>query len=276
MRPDMFGYPVEIYKHKNAEWPFDPDFSKQEIIYHLKDFFGYPQDDEFSFEFYNVNRPGFGIDRAVTVFANRQREYYTIRIFSKPSLELTEPPVFNLATYRKERIQHLFDALRDHYPATYFVETENLLITLQRFIFYPVCQFKREVEIIGLLEIMWLASKAQILLDFNTNHWLVSEDGKLYYVDTDFMGQLFPDRYQALYENFNQSMAFITEKNCNLLHHVLPEFATRGNDYNIFLEEFLDVIMNFLKNCKTIEEMSDSIRRKLDCLDNIVDKYWLG
>ena len=275
MRPDMFGYPVEVSKHEEGEWPFDANFDQQEILQCLNSFFGHSTMNEMAFEFYDVNRPGFGIDRAITVFSNPKNEYYAIRIFTKPEIESSKVP-FNPAVYSKERIQQLYMALREHYPPTYFLNTKHLLIILQRFVFFPVCQFTNPDEIKGLLEILWYASKARILLDYNQNHWLVSKKGHLYYVDSDFMGQILQDRHRALSENFNQAMVFIDSENCKLLAQVLPEFATRGNDYPQFLEEFFRVLKNYLESWKIVKEINLAVQGKLTCLNNIFNNYWTG
>ncbi|UCG01101.1 MAG: hypothetical protein JSW11_15975 [Candidatus Heimdallarchaeota archaeon] len=273
MRPEMFTYPVEVSKHEDSDWPFREDYSRIEILQCLNSFFGHSTLHENVFEFYKVNRPGFGIDRAITVLSNPKNEYYAIRISTKPEIETTAV-VFDPAAYSKERIQQLYMALREHYPATYFLNTKHLLIILQRFVFYPVCQFVNLHEMIGLLEIIWYASKARILLDYNQNHWLVSERGHLFYVDSDFMGHVLPDRHIAFSENFNQAMVFINPDNCNVLAQVLPILATRGEDYPQFLEEFFTVLKNYLESWKTVKEVSPYIQCKLKCLTNIVNDFW--
>ncbi|MFX1248639.1 MAG: hypothetical protein ACFFB2_13670 [Promethearchaeota archaeon] len=275
MRPEMFDYPVEVIKHNDDDWPFSKDYNQFEILQCLNSFFGHSRINENVFRFYKVNRPGFGIDRAITVLSNPKNEYYTIRISSKPEFESSEA-IFNPAAYSKERIQQLYMALRDHYPATYFLNTKNLLLILQQFMFYPVCQFTNPHEIRDLLEIIWYASKAYILLDYNQNHWLVSDNGHLFYVDSDFMGQLLPNRIKAFSENFNQAMVFINPDNCKLLAQILPEFATRGNDYPQFLEDFFTVLKVYLEGWQTIQEISPKIRRKLDCLNNILKDFWIS
>lgn len=273
MRPEMFTYPVEVTKHEDDEWPFPEEFGRIEILQCLNSLFSHSTMHENVFEFYKVNRPGFGIDRAITVLSNPKNEYYAIRISTKPEMGSSEE-VFNPAAYSKERIRQLHVALREHYPATYFLNTKHLLIILQRFVFYPVCQFVNLLEMIGLLEIIWYATKARILLDYNQNHWLVSEKGHLFYVDSDFMGHILPDRHIALSENFNQAMVFINSDNCSILAQVLPIFATRGGDYSQFLEEFFTVLRNYLESWKTVKEVSLPIQRKLKCLTNIVNDFW--
>jgi hypothetical protein len=261
----MFGYPVEVSKHD--DWPFNADYDKEEILQCLNAFFGHSDMYNNVFKFYEINRPGYGIDRSVTVLSNPKREYYTSRIYTKTNTKLKSLEVaFDPARYRKNRIQQLY--------ITYFLNTKHLLILLQRFVFHPVCQFSRPIEITGLLEIIWCASKALILLDYNHNHWLASESGHLFYVDTDFMGQTFQDLHRVFYENFNQAMVFINPENCKLLLEVLPEFATRGNDYSQFLEEFFKVLKQYLESWKTVEVIPDIVQRKIDCLNNIFVNYW--
>jgi hypothetical protein len=265
----MFGYEVEIKEHDVIDdWPFDINFDQREILQVLNAFFGHPDMFENKFRIYDVNRPGYGIERAVKVLQNPNNEYYAIRIYIKPEFKSLEVS-FDKAAYHQERIRQLFQALREHYPATYFLGTKHLLIILQQFIFSPVCQFTDLIEIKGLLEIIWYASKARILLDYNHNHWLISKKQGLLYVDTDYMGQILPDCQKALAENLNQALVFLTVDNCPILAEALRELSVSSSDSANFVTEYLQVLKRFLDSIKDIDSLSSSLKAKLNCLREI-------
>ncbi len=265
----MFGYEVEIKEHDAInDWPFDESFDQKEILQVLNAFFGYPDMFKNPFRFYEVNRPGYGIDRSVKVLQNLNNEYYAIRIFMKPEFRTLDVP-FDKAAYHQTRIRQLFQALREHYPATYFLGTKYLLIILQQFIFSPVCQFSELTEIKGLLEIIWYASKARILLDYNQNHWLISEIHGLLYVDTDYMGQILPDCQKALADNLNQAMVFLNEKNCPILAQALRDLSASGLEQANFVAEFLQILKRFLSSFNNIDSLSKPLQNKLKCLREI-------
>ena len=265
----MFGYEVEIKEHDVIEdWPFNDSYDQKEILQVLNSFFGHSDMFENQFRIYEVNRPGYGIDRAVKVLQNPKNKYYAIRIFKKPEFRPIEV-TFDKTAYHQERIRQLMYALREHYPATYFLGTKNLLIILQQFIFSPVCQFTDLIEIKGLLEIIWYASKARILLDYNHNHWLISESQGLLYVDTDFMGQLLPDCQKALSENLNQALIFLTVDNCPILAEALRQLSSSGLEQANFVAEFLQILNRFLVSISDFESLSEPLKAKLNCLREI-------
>lgn len=265
----MFGYEVEIKEHDAIDdWPFDERFDQREILQVLNAFFGHPDMFKNLFRFYEVNRPGYGIDRAVKVLQNPNNEYYAIRIYIKPEFKSLEVS-FDKAAYHQERIRQLFQALREHYPATYFLGTKHLLIILQQFVFSPVCRFTDRIEIKGLLEIIWYASKARILLDYNHNHWLISKNQGLLYVDTDFMGQILPDCQKALSENLNQALVFLTTENCSVLAEALKELNVEGLESAKFVTEFLQTLSRFLSSIKDVNSLSEPLKAKVDCLEKI-------
>lgn len=265
-----FNYPVEVVKH--TKWPFNPEFDRSEILQCMNAFFGHNQLEDCCFDFYEVNRPGYGIDRAVTVISYPNKESYAIRIFIKPD-PLLQDMSFDKAAYFRERVQKLYSALREHYPATYFLNTKYLLIILQRFIDRPVCSFKSSSELYQLLEVIHFASDARILLDYNHNHWLMAANGVLKYVDTDYMGHILPDRPIALSENFNQAMVFINENNCKFLKEALINYLNKGNDTKEFVSKYISVLKTFINQWDTIEQISEPIRRKLVCLKETVKFY---
>ena len=159
--PPMLNFHFEVKKLEDENIPLFQKFNDLEVRHLLKEFFGL--EDDRSYEFYEVKRPGYGIDRSIPVFSpSPNHEYFTLRTFPKP--EVGKEPVFNQATYRRDRVKTLIAALRDHYPATYFLDTNNFLVILQRFVFSPVCRFENMEEIKELLEIIYLASSACILI----------------------------------------------------------------------------------------------------------------
>jgi len=267
LHPDKFGYEVEIKEYSSVDaWAWlKEDFDRKEILSVLNAFFGHSDLFKNPFNFYEVKRPGFGIDHPVTVIRNPNDEYYTIRIFIKPEFRSAEV-VFDKAAYQQERVRHLFQALREHYPATYFLGTKHLLIIIQQFIFSPVCQFSNLAEIKGLLEIIWYASKAGILLDFNQNHWLMSKNQGLLYVDSDFMGQIQNDCQKVLADNLNQALAFLTAENCPILIDALRELSNSGMDQAEFVTIFLQILKSFLSSIKDINSLSPQLQAKMKCL----------
>ncbi len=265
----MLDFHFEVRKLEDENVPLFKKFNELEVRHLLKEFFGL--DDDRFFEFYEVKRPGYGIDRSIPVFSpSPNHEYFTLRAFPKP--EIGNEPVFNQAVYRRDRVKTLIAALRDHYPATYFLDTRDFLLILQRFVFSPVCQFENMSEIKELLEIIYLASSACILLDFNENHWLIKGDGRLIYTDTDYMGPgPLKDSQKALEENFNQSMIFFNENNCHLLSDALHQLSKKETGHLNFVRDFIKTLETYLVNWKSIDITSESLKKKIICLEQVVN-----
>ena len=267
--PPMLDFHFEVRKLEDENIPLFNKFNELAVKNLLKEFFGIENDR--SFEFYEVKRPGYGIDHSIPVFSpSPNHEYFTLRAFPKPELG-KEPVSFNQAVYRRDRVKTLITALRDHYPATYFLDTNDFLLILQRFVFSPVCRFENMREIKELLEIIQLASSACILLDFNENHWLIKGDGRLIYTDTDYMGPgPLKDNQKALEENLNQSMVFFNENNCQFLSNALNQLSRKENGHKSFVKDFIKTLETFLLHWKSIDITSDSLKKKIICLEQVV------
>lgn len=263
----MFGFPIEIKKHV---WPFGDEFIKEDIVPLLNGFFGHLKSQVFPYEFYEVTRPDYGLVRPVTVLStpiNDRRSYYTIRITAQPDSS-TEIGL-DLPAYQKYRIEQLVQTLQDHFPTIYFIESNRFLIVMQHFVFFPVCQFNRFIDIFNLLKIMWLASNSRVLLDYNQNHWLTSENGRLYYTDKDFMGNFYLDRDEALGANINQAMIFLTTENCNFLPQALRKFASLGSNQAEFVKSFKKILKRYITSCQAQQELSEGLQLKLKCLSKV-------
>ncbi|MFW9777767.1 MAG: hypothetical protein ACFFE8_02855 [Candidatus Heimdallarchaeota archaeon] len=270
MHPKMFGFPVEITKH---QWPFNADIDQKEVITLLDAFFSPLNMYHKLYSFYKVTRPDYGLVKSVTVVEAPFHDmcaHYVIRCNRQP--HSTQTISLNLPAYQKQRIEQLITTLGDHYPPTLFINTEKYFITLQQFLFYPVCEFSEKVDIVNLLDIVYLASKSRILLDYNHNHWLKSEIGFLYYCDTDYMGNFYQTEYQALEANLNQTMAFLNETNCRLLPSALEEFASVGSSSEDFVEQFRCALEDLLSLSFSNPNLSESLRNKINCLSRVFKK----
>ncbi|MHA2238583.1 MAG: hypothetical protein ACXAB2_09475 [Candidatus Hodarchaeales archaeon] len=268
----MFDFPIEI---REVESPWGNQFSMEDILPVIQKFYGQIHSMKANIKFYEVTRPGFGLVRSVItispIFTNvpvKKSYVYTIRIFLRP--DRTENIVFNLAEHHKTRIELLFTALGEkHYPPPIFLQTPNLLIVLQPFLFLPVCDFSRKTDIINLIELLYLATKARILLDYNHNHFLRSEINNVYYVDTDFMGNLCPDENHALIANLNQSMIFISSKNIPFITKALKDFSKKDFKRSEFAKRLVQQMNTYIMNSK--EESMDllpKLKEKLEALEN--------
>ena len=229
MKKAWFSFPVEI---KAIDWPWRSNFPPEDVVPLLNEFFRYPVTFDLHYDFYEITRPDFGLVRSVMVLApkfSEQRskaDYFAVRIYQKSTTE--ENSVIDLAKYSEDRIRKLIDALGPHYPKTYFLESQKFVIILQPFLFSPVCDFTLDSDISNLVELIYLSSKAKILLDYNQNHFLRVRDNHLLYVDSDYMGNNYPDAQSALEANLNQAMVFITKNNAKFLSDVLVKLANQG------------------------------------------------
>ncbi|MHA2226244.1 MAG: hypothetical protein ACXAC8_13630 [Candidatus Hodarchaeales archaeon] len=272
MQSDMFNFPVDI---KKLDWPFNSNFDENEIQQLLNEFEGNlkPRTKEDRFEFYEFTRTSLGLSQPAVVLFLQGKGYFSIKPYAYSptiTLSLKKPPI-NLANYHRMRVQHLIHSLGDHFPSTQILESNsgNMLIIFQKFLFHPICTFTTSQHVSQLIEILWLASQARILLDYNQNNWLFSGLDFLYYVDTDYIGHSYHDPYKCLYENLNQSMAFFTPENVNLLPQILKNFSERSETQAKFVTKFKIVLKKLIKSWN-IEKLSEDNKRKLDTFTDIV------
>ena len=268
----MFDFPIEI---QEVESPWGNRFSMEDIVPLIQQFYKQTYSIDSKIQFYEVTRPGFGLVRSVITISPllnsltvNKSHVYAIRVFLRP--KKTEKPIFNLAEHHKNRIDLLTAALGEkHYPIPIYLQNTNLLIVLQPFLFLPVCDFSLMSDVYNLIELLYLASKAKILLDYNHNHFLRSEKTNVYYVDTDFMGNLCPDEIQALEANLNQSMIFISPKNIPFLKKNLEKFSKEDLSRLIFAKRLVKQIKKYVVN--SIDEstvLAPKLRSKLNALEN--------
>ncbi len=272
MRSDMFNFPVEI---KKLDWPFNSNFDENEIHQLLNDFGGFlkPQTKEDRLEFYEFTRTGLGLSRSAIVLFLPGKGHFSIKAYAYPppiTLSLKKPPV-SLANYHRMRVQHLIHSLEEHFPDTHIIESksENMLIICQEFLFHPICEFNTPQQISQLIEILWLASRARILLDYNQSNWLVSGLEFLYYVDTDYIGHSYVNLDRCLLENLNQSMAFFTPENVKLLPQALKGFSELSETHTKFINRFRNVLKKIIESWDK-NKLSEGNKQKYDIFAQIV------
>lgn len=269
MKTSWFTFPVEI---EAIDWPWKSDFPPEDVVPLLNDFFKYPATFDLQYEFHEVTRPDFGLVRSIKVITpnfseNRQKaDYYAIRIYQKSVLE---DSAIDLAKYHQNRIKKLMDALNSFYPRTYFLESTKFVVVLQPFLFSPVCDFTQSTDVLNLFKLIYLSSKARILLDYNHNHFLrVIEGKKLFYVDSDYMGDKYPDIQSALKANLNQAMIFITYKNAKYIANVLLSLSNQSESLLEFTKSVVQALNNFVLLCRNDwENTSPSLRAKIESLE---------
>jgi hypothetical protein len=144
-----------------------------------------------------------------------------------------------------------------------------MLIIFQRFLFHPICEFNTALQISQLIEILWLACQARILLDYNQNHWLISGLEFLYYVDVDYIGHSYFDPRKCLLDNLNQSMVFLTPENVTLLPQALKDFSERSEKQTKFIINFKNSLKEIIKSWNK-EKLSSDNKRKLETFNEII------
>jgi len=275
MRSDMFDFPVEINK---VDWPFSSDFNEDDVCQLLKDFSGVSKAqirERKHCEFYEITRSSFGLAHPAIVLFLPNKGYFTIKsIVYSPSivLSLQKPPI-NPANYHSMRIQTLIHSLGEHFPETYILQSqsEDFCVIFQKFLFHPICQFNSIENINQLIEILKLSSQAHILLDYNQNHWLISRLNFLYYVDIDYIGQIYVDYFKCLFDNLNQFMVFITPENVSFLPQAIERFLKTGDDQSKFIKDFKKVLKKLLGSWGDKELLSDDNKLRFETLSDIAN-----
>ena len=270
MKTSWFTFPVEI---QALGWPWADKFPPEDVVPLLNKFLKYPATFDLHFEFTEVTRPEFGLVRSIVVVTPKfsekrsKSDYYAIRIFQKSSLD--ENSAIDLAKYNQKRIQTLIDALGPHYPQTYFLESSKFVVVLQPFLFSPVCDFTLSVDIFNLFELIYLSSKARILLDYNHNHFLRVNDNNLFYVDSDYMGgNKYPDEQGALEANLNQAMVFITSGNAKFIATELLALSKQSDSLREFTKSVIHALNNFVLSCKKDwDNLSPKLHSKIQSVE---------
>ena len=268
MKSSWFSFPVKI---EAIDWPWSSDFPSEDIFPILNEFFNYPASYDLQYEFHEITRPEFGLVRSIKVITpnfsvkKSKTDYYAIRIYQK---SLVEDSAIDLAKYHQNRIKKLIKALKTHYPKTIFLESSKFVVVLQPFLFSPVCDFKQSIDIKNLFELIYLSSKAKILLDYNHNHFLRVDGKLLFYVDSDYMGNKYTDERSALEANLNQAMVFINHENANYVSEGLLSLLNQDDRLLEFTNLVVKALNRFILLCRDDwENTSPSLRAKINSLE---------
>lgn len=220
-------------------------------------------------KFYEVLRPFKGLARSVLVLYARDR-YYSLRIYESAINEGD----FDLGKYNCQRVLLLKEALIDHVPNVYYIKNDEhkFVIILQDFIFAPICDFTDSKSLFNLLKVIVLASKNGIVLDYNHNHWLFDKEKEiLNYVDNDFMGQPNTDIEETMFQNMNQSLIFVNEKNCREYTKAYNELMNFEKLDTELKELLIKVIKRYVAFFRVARSVTSNVETKISCLNNCLE-----
>jgi hypothetical protein len=236
-----------------------PDYSSF-LVEPLDSFFG-----GVPLEMFEVFREG-GRARAANVVKGEDQYYVMELALSNPQSGESHLH-FDRARYRLLRLKSL-KQLGKHYPETFLLRADGpwtedgpqqLLIVLQEFISYPVCNFTDYEAVLELLKILKLSACFGMLLDYNQNHWLYKkaneEPGHLYYVDKDYVddGRPFDS---AVRVGFDQSTIFLTLQNAPFYARALAQLAKENSERSLeFTRIVQDQIQQNLANLRSREQI---------------------
>ncbi|MFX0208968.1 MAG: hypothetical protein ACFFDT_23490, partial [Candidatus Hodarchaeota archaeon] len=178
---------------------------------------------------------------------------------------------FDIAKYHMQRMQDL-SKLGKHYPLTDFIETKHQILALQEFLFCPIVTFSSLEEIEELFDIMLLASKEGLFLDYNQNHWLVCKPRKgevtLYYVDKDYNSQKMSFE-EAVRQNFSQSILFLNLSNVSYYCTIIEEFKNANREKKFFNKIVLELLRQYL-NDLVDRTQTPALIEKSECFKQIL------
>ena len=262
-----FQEDVQI-EEKNFKEFFPPDHLKN-----IQDSF----DENFrdcQFTFYSITRLGKGlVHPAITLEItcnSDEPNYFVARYFEKNEEQYRTAEFFDRAVFHSQRMKNL-KLLGRFYPEIRIYDLDNGVLILQEFLFFPICDFKDQSSLDQLVTLLFTASKHNIFLDFNHNHWLYDkEKGKLFYVDKDYNEDV-DDFEMAVSQNFNQAAIFLNDKNFNFFALALKAF---DNIKERDKKHFFDLILNqlhekvvFLSN----REVTPIIERRIKVYKEMID-----
>lgn len=168
--------------------------------------------------------------------------FFAVRYFEKNEEQFRTPEFFDRAVFHSQRMKNL-RLLGKFYPEIRFYDLANGVLILQEFLFFPICEFKDQQSMDQLAELLFTASKHNIFLDFNHNHWLYDQEkGKLYYVDKDYNEDL-EDFEMSVAQNFNQAAIFLSDINFKFFSMAIKSF---NNFKDKERKQFYDLIVNQL------------------------------
>lgn len=196
--------------------------------------------------FHSITRLGKGlVHPAITLQIkgpDNEINFYVVRYFEKNEEQFRTSEFFDRSVFHSQRMKNL-RLLGAYYPNIRLYDLKDGVLVLQEFLFYPICDFKDQTSQDQLVGLLFLASKHNIFLDFNQNHWLYdSERGRLFYVDKDYNEDL-EDFEMSVSQNFNQSAIFLNENNYRLFAIALKPF---NNIKDREKKHFYDLIVNQL------------------------------
>ncbi|MFX1512635.1 MAG: hypothetical protein ACFFCQ_08620 [Promethearchaeota archaeon] len=222
-----------------------------------------------SFRVFEVYRLQGGHSTPIRVIETNKEKIFSIRVFRKSPED--HPEYFDRAKYHKQRMQDL-NKLGEHYPLTYFIETKQQILALQKFLFCPIATFTTLEEIRGLFEIMFKASKIGLFLDYNQNHWLICTskkgDATLYYVDKDYNNNIMSEE-EATCQNFSQSILFLNLSNVAFYSHMIQEFLRSTKDKQTFISRILSLLRQYLSDLET-RVLTPALQDKRECFYQIL------
>ena len=177
--------------------------------------------------FHLITRLGKGlVHPAITLeitCEDNEINFFVLRYFEKNEEQYRTSEFFDRSVFHSQRMKNL-RLLGKFYPDIRFYDLPNGVLILQEFLFYPICDFKDQASHDQLVGLLFSASKQNIFLDFNHNHWLYNkESGKLYYVDKDYNEDV-EDFETAVSQNFNQAAIILNEQNYKLFAIALKAY----------------------------------------------------
>jgi hypothetical protein len=229
-----------------------------------------------NYTFYSITRLGKGlVHPAITleiICEDNEINYFVIRYFEKNEEQYRTSEFFDRAVFHSQRMRNL-KLLGKYYPDIRFYDLPDGVLILQEFFFFPICEFTDQASLEQLVGLLFTASKHNIFLDFNHNHWLYDkEKGKLFYVDKDYNEDL--DNFESsVSQNFNQAAIFLNEENYS-------KFALAVKSYNNVKDRekkhFFDLIVNQLHEkivFLSSRENTPVIKKRLDIYKEMIASF---
>ena len=193
---------------------------------------------------------------------------------------------FDRARYRLSRLSQL-KKLGRYYPETLFLVTDGpwnqdspqqLLMVLQHFFSFPVCEFIDYESILELHRILKRAAKLGMLLDYNQNHWLYQAPaegpGRLYYVDKDYVndGRTFENAVEV---GFDQCSLYLTQQNAHYFAKALVQMKEESvQELDSFSRIIRDRIQQNLDDL-IVRSQTRIVQDRIECFELILNKLFL-
>lgn len=224
--------------------------------------------------YYAITRLGKGlVHPAFTIeidCGDDENSFFVIRYFEKNEEQFRTPEFFDRAVFHSQRMKNL-KLLTKFYPEIRIYDLPNGVLILQEFLFFPICDFRDQESLDQLAELLFTASKHNIFLDFNHNHWLYDkEKGKLYYVDKDYNEDL-EDFESSVSQNFNQAVIFLNDKNYIFFANALKTFNDIKQRER---KHFYDLIFNQLHEkiaFLSTREITPVIQKRMDIYKEMIE-----